>query len=87
MTETDFHNRAQKCALKSDLHRSSPLQGEARIDGRKLEEEPMWIRLRQIALVARDLDQIGRKAPRAFAVEDGFRGLILEAFDHGDMYQ
>jgi hypothetical protein len=38
-------------------------------------------------LAARDLDQIGRKAFRAFALEDGFRGAVLEAFDHGDMYQ
>ena len=30
-------------------------------------------------LAARDLDQIGRKALRALAVEDGFRGAILEA--------
>ena len=31
---------------------------------------------------ARHLDQIGRKALRTFAVEDGFGGLIPEAPDH-----
>jgi hypothetical protein len=38
-------------------------------------------------LAPRDLDQIGRKALRALAVEYGFRGAIPEAFDHGAMYQ
>jgi hypothetical protein len=33
-------------------------------------------------LSARYLDQIGRKALRTFAVEDGFSGLIPEAPDH-----
>jgi len=31
---------------------------------------------------ARHLDQIGRKALRSFAVEDGFGGLVTEAPDH-----
>jgi hypothetical protein len=31
---------------------------------------------------ARHLDQIGRKTLRAFAVEDGFGGLVTEAPDH-----
>src|SRR5437016_2904028 len=34
---------------------------------------------------ARHLDQIGRKALRAFAVEDGFGGLVPEAPDHKAM--
>jgi hypothetical protein len=49
-------------------------------------------RLAQVAEIARGvkvaqfptrhLDQIGRKALRAFAVEDGFGSLIPEALDH-----
>lgn len=38
-------------------------------------------------LAARDLDQIGREALRAFTVEHGFGDPILEGLDHDVMYQ
>jgi hypothetical protein len=38
-------------------------------------------------LAARDFDQIGWKAFRAFASEDGLSGSILEPADHAFLYQ